>query len=140
MTAQGDLFGSATAPARRTSGRRRQDWRALGSQGLEASRALGEVAAARSLDRAERKDPTFGERARDFVVAYLGVHGQASSEIITNACKRAGITPPDDRAFGGVYQVLARRKVIRYVGPCPRFKGHGTAGGRIWALGETHGG
>lgn len=140
MTAQGDLFGSATAPARRPTGRRRQDWRALGSQGLEASRALGEVAATRALDRAERKDPTFGERARAYVVAYLMTNGPTSSEFITNACKRAGIVPTDDRACGSVYQTLARRKAIICTGSCTRFKGHATAGGRIWSLGETHGG
>ncbi len=76
--------------------------------------------------------------AREFVLDYLRHKrtGEASSEEITDACKRAGITPPDDRAFGLIYLFLARRRKIIKAGICPRTKGHGTSGGNIWRLEE----
>jgi hypothetical protein len=100
---------------------------------LEEARRDGELGMRRAADRAERKAPGFGDRARAFAVEFLKKYGTASSESITNACKAAGITPEsDDRAFGGVYFSLARRGYITYVGPCTRTRGHGTGGGRLY--------
>lgn len=88
-----------------------------------------------AAQRAERETPPFTEVAIDFVVQFLRNQGHAvSSEIITNAAKRAGIRPPDDRAFGTVYATAARRGLIRWAGSCKRFKGHGTRGGSLWEL------
>jgi hypothetical protein len=101
---------------------------------LPVAAALGQAGAQLAADRAERHLPGFTERAQAFVVAYLQQHGPASGEAITDACKGAGIVPPDDRAFGAVYQGLARRGVIEVAGWCLRRKGHGTAGGRVWRL------
>ena len=101
---------------------------------LAIARAEGARCMQLALDLAERDEPGFAERAQRFVVAYLGQHGRASSEDITDACKAAGIVPREDRAFGSVYQVLNRRKQIAFAGYCERRKGHGTAGGRLWEL------
>jgi hypothetical protein len=39
-----------------------------------------------------------------------------------------------DRAFGAVFSVLARQNRIRRVSFCARRRGHGTAGGSVWAV------
>jgi hypothetical protein len=83
---------------------------------------------------AEESFPDFSERACAFVLGYLAERGPSSGEAITDACKRAGIRPHDDRAFGAVYMRLSRRGLIRKQGLCVRTKGHGTAGGHIWGL------
>lgn len=101
---------------------------------VASSRLEGERCLRLAADRAERDGPGFCERAQLFVLAYLGQHGRASSEDITDACKDAGIVPQEDRAFGQVYASLNRRKQIVCVGFCERRKGHGTAGGRVWEL------
>lgn len=103
-----------------------------------AARAEGEAIAERTTQKAERADASFGELAGEFIEQYLRAREYpVSSEVITNACKRAGITPADDRAFGGVYLRLSRRGVIEFVGHCTRVKGHGTSGGRLWKLSPT---
>ena len=86
--------------------------------------------------RAERADVFFPAKATNFVLHYLAHHpdGAASSEEITDACKRGGIQPPDDRAFGPVFMSLSRSGLITKTGICQRKKGHGTSGGNIWRL------
>lgn len=59
---------------------------------------------------------------------------RATAEEITNACKRAGHTPADDRAFGGVMAYLSRNGLARIVDHCQRKRGHGTDGGHVWEL------
>lgn len=85
---------------------------------------------------AEAHRPNFGDDARAFVLRYLEQHGPTSSEVLTAACLKAGISPPDDRAFGPVYLTLSRRGLIERVGSCKRRRGHGTDGGSIWALAQ----
>jgi len=84
--------------------------------------------------KANREVPDFTERARAFILSYLTEHRQAPGEQITDACVAAGIRPAELRAFGGVYQGLARKNLIRTVAFCARMKGNGTSGGRVWAL------
>lgn len=98
------------------------------------ARAAGAAAGERAADKAERADDGFRERAQAFVLGYLAQHGTSSGELMTDAAKLAGIKPHDDRAFGPVYAVLARRGLIVAAGFCARRKGHGTAGGRVWRL------
>jgi len=65
----------------------------------------------------------------------LAANGATSGEALTDACKSAGIRPPqgmDDRAFGPVYQRLAQANQIRVCGSTVRRRGHGTSGGRVW--------
>ena len=101
---------------------------------LEQARALGEAGMAQAQDHAERDEPGFSQRAQAFGLQYLRSRGACSSEDITDACKQAGIVPDEDRAFGGIYATLRRRKRIEFAGYCERRKGHGTAGGRIWRI------
>lgn len=84
---------------------------------------------------AEGQDPTFTDRARACVLATLAASGEMSGEALVYQCKAQGIVPArDDRAFGPVFHSLARRSQIVQVGDCLRARGHGTAGGRVWAL------
>jgi len=91
--------------------------------------AMSDVAVHAQDDR-----PRFHQQAVDFVLWFLDRFGPATGERITDACKRAGIQPHDDRAFGPVYMALARQKRIEKIGSVRRERGHGTSGGNIWAL------
>lgn len=74
-------------------------------------------------------------RALAFVPKYLREHGEASGEEITDAAKKAGIVPPNtDRAFGAVYKMLLKDKLIERAGFCIRKRGHGCAGGSIYRI------
>jgi hypothetical protein len=101
-----------------------------GRQGVNEAR---DHAMTQVLDHAERDAEGFTSSAESFVVQFLR-HGPAPGEVITAACKRAGIVPPDDRAFGPVYMRLARRGWIVKAGAVRRERGHGTAGGNVWRL------
>jgi hypothetical protein len=94
---------------------------------LEDGIRLGEACAAKA-------GPDFYERAKRGIVDFLSRHGEASGEDITDALKRQGIIPHDDRAFGPAYFALARTGVIQCVRVGLRRKGHGTAGLRVWRL------
>lgn len=100
--------------------------------------AAGHDCAARALDKAQRADNTFAERAKAFMLEHLKNFGDTSGEDLTDACKAAGIRPQnDDRAFGGVFLSLSnpsapRIRCIR--SDLPRKYGHGTSGGRLWGL------
>ena len=90
----------------------------------------------KALDaKTARLSADFRERASTFILAHLAAHGATSGEALTDACKVAGIRPPqgmDDRAFGPVYQRLAQANQIRVCGSTTRRRGHGTSGGRVW--------
>jgi len=88
-------------------------------------------------DKTARASADFRARASAFILAHLEQHGPTSGEVLTDACKAAGIVPPkgmDDRAFGPVYQRLAQANQIRVCGSTTRRRGHGTSGGRVWIL------
>ena len=93
-----------------------------------------DLAIARVSQHAEDAHPGFLEQAKAFIVAYLAVHGPTPGEVLTLACKAAGIRSHDDRAFGAVYLGLARAGRIVQVGSVRRARGHGTQGGSIWDL------
>lgn len=101
---------------------------------LFAATKARDVAMARVGAHAEDACPSFSEQARACVVRYLTTYGPTAGERLTAACKAAGLVPHDDRAFGPVYFTLARRGVIEKVGDVRRARGHGTAGGTVWAL------
>jgi hypothetical protein len=86
------------------------------------------------VDKAQRRDPLFTEKASAAILQHLQVVGQCSGEVLTDVARAHGAVPHDDRAFGAVFQSLARKGLIRCVGFCVRTKGHGTAGGRIWGI------
>jgi hypothetical protein len=83
---------------------------------------------------AERARRMFAADAGAFVVRYLQIHGPTAAEVLTRQCRAAGIVAHDDRAIGPVFMRLARAGVIVKVGSVRRERGHGTAGGNIWAI------
>lgn len=93
---------------------------------------MGEAGMARA---ARGAGENFAERAEAYVLEYLGRVPHSSTELLTDACKRAGIKPrKDDRAFGPVYAKLIRAGTLLVIGECKRRKGHGTRGGNVVAL------
>ncbi len=105
----------------------------VGQLTIDHAIAAGQHGMAISLESAEKADPQFRAKAEAAILAHLRTVGQCSGEVLTDVAKAHGARPKDDRAFGSVYQSLARRGLIRCVGFCVRTKGHATAGGRIWA-------
>ena len=104
---------------------------------LDTARALGEQGARAALDSTEAADPTFGQRAYDFIVSYIREHGPVPGEAVTLAARVAGITPRrDDRAFGAVYARAIKDKAITVVDTCARVRGHSSAGGKVYAAGD----
>lgn len=101
---------------------------------LDDALAAGESAMTACTSKAERKDPEFSRKAEEAILAHLRIVGKCSGEVLTDVARGHGAVPHDDRAFGSVFQSLARRGRIRTVGFCARTKGHGTAGGRIWGF------
>lgn len=122
--AQASLFADLRAPSRQARAR----VTALRDEALEAVETA-----------AERRRRMFAADAGAFVVRYLQVHGPTAAEVLTRQCRAAGLVPHDDRAFGPVYMRLARAKVIAKVGAVRRERGHGTAGGNIWAIAPVEG-
>lgn len=96
--------------------------------------AIRDKAIAQVAQHAEDRAPGFSERAQACILAYLEQHGPSSGEVLTLACKAAGIVAHDDRAIGGVFRGLACRGQIVKAGSCQRRRGHNTNGGTIWRL------
>lgn len=107
---------------------------------VATARRLGEGQMQLALDAATSTDPSFGARAYAFIVAYVreqaAVLGAIPGEQVTLAARAAGIVPRDDRAFGAIYAKAIRNSEIRVAGTCARVRGHGTAGGRLYAPGN----
>jgi hypothetical protein len=93
-------------------------------------------------EAAAAKDPTFEPRALDFLRAFVRSMPAGSAipgEELTRAMKAAGILPPkDDRAFGPVFRKAENTlHILRIVGSVPRVRGHGSAGGKLYAAGTS---
>lgn len=101
---------------------------------LDDIRKAGEIAGNRCADKAERADPEFRAKAATAILEHLKVVGECSGEELTDIAIAKGAKPHDARAFGPVFAALSREGKIRSAGFCLRKKGHGTAGGRVWAL------
>ena len=94
----------------------------------------GSAAAGGCLAVAQKTQPDFSDRAETCVIATLGKVKQATGEMLTDVCKRSGIVPHDDRAFGPIIARLSRAGRIRRCGYALRAKGHGTPGATVWEL------
>jgi len=107
---------------------------------VATARRLGEEQMQLALDAAMSTDPSFGARAYAFIVAYVREQaarlGGVSGEQVTLAARAAGIAPDDDRSFGAIYAKALRDGAIQVVGYCNRMRGHGGAGGRLYASGD----
>lgn len=106
-------------------------------QRVKTARKLGTEAAERCTEKAAANDPMFRIRALEFIVAYVKKYGEVSGETATLAAVHAGIKPHDQRAFGAVYQQALREKQLRIVGSVKRVRGHGSDGGKLYAVGEN---
>ena len=105
------------------------DVRATGPVVTERDRILAALAA--------KQQAWFRARAEGFVLAALRQDGPQPGEALVSAARAAGIVPVgDDRAFGPVFQRLARSRQIVAHGYCRRAKGRGTHGGVVWALAQ----
>lgn len=105
----------------------------LPARDLAGARRAGDLAIERGADKARRVAPEFIEAACAHVLAYLDAHGVSSGELLTDACKLAGIRSTDDRHMGVVFRSLLKRGLIRWAGECARRKGHGVRGGSRYA-------
>lgn len=102
-----------------------------------AAHIEGERGMAISLQAAERVQPDFSETAKRAILAHLSAVGQASGEDLVDVAIAHGATPPDARAFGGIFQSLSRAKQIVCIrSDLPRKRGHGTSGGKLWGLAQ----
>ena len=107
---------------------------------LATARKLGEQAGLFALEHTEAGDSTFGARAYEFIVSYVREHGPIPGEAVTLAARCAGITPAnDDRAFGPIYQRALASNDIKVVDSTHRVRGHGSAGGKVYAAGDWGG-
>lgn len=101
---------------------------------LDAARKAGERAMRAAESHAERREPSFTERASDFMRDLLLTKGPMSGEALTDACIAAGFDVSDTRAYGAAFRCLVTLGA-RVVGFCPRRKGHGSSGGKVYAIG-----
>lgn len=104
------------------------------------ARKLGAELGERAEHRANEDAPGFSERAIEHIRQAMLASPAGSTlrgEDLVNGAKLAGIRPPDDRAFGPVFAKAIREGLIDPVGFAPRVKGHGTAGGRVYARGRS---
>lgn len=98
---------------------------------MKSPRELGAIAGEAALRKAERDTDFDRDDAALAILDALGLD-QKSGEELTDAVKRMGIVPHDDRSFGPVFAMLKRAGKIASVGTTERRKGHGTSGARIW--------
>lgn len=99
---------------------------------LSAAILAGEVGIQQASHGAR---PGFQEQAKEIILSLLARVPSMPGEDLVDRVKQLGVRPDkDDRAFGAVFQGLVRDRKIHSVGFTLRKKGHGTAGGRIWAV------
>jgi hypothetical protein len=104
---------------------------------ITLARKAGQVAGELSQAKAERRCPEFSDKAFAYIASFArAAQKPFTGESLTDNMKALGIRPHDDRAFGPVFARAIRAGLIKTVGFVPRKKGHGTAGGRLYASGS----
>lgn len=101
---------------------------------VTTARDRGEAAAKACAEKAREVSGFDLVGARRRALELLAELGPTSGEQLVYRLKADGFRGHDDRCFGPVFQVLARRNEIFCVRYCARQRGNGTAGGRIWSL------
>jgi hypothetical protein len=78
------------------------------------------------------------EAARAFVINWLAEYGPTAGEDLVEAAEKTGRTDlrgHDQRCWGAVFGKLSKTNRIRCLrSDLPRKRGHGTSGGKLWAL------
>lgn len=101
---------------------------------LDFARAAGERAMLAAESNAERREPRFSERVAAYMYSVLVARGPQRGEALTDACVAAGFDVAETRAYGAAFRLLVQRLGARVVGHCPRRKGHGSSGGKVYGL------
>jgi hypothetical protein len=104
---------------------------------LDDAIAAGTEGMAQATDAAVLKDPIFMEKAIEAILRHLQASPDrcAPGEELVDVARAHGAQCKDGRAFGSVFQALMRRGLIRCLrSDLPRKRGHGTSGGKLWAL------
>lgn len=103
---------------------------------IEHAIAAGQHGMQVSMEAATRRDPEFAAKAEALFVHHLAASRDHSAwgEDLVDVARAHGVVPQDDRAFGSVFQSMARRQIIVCVEYGIRRKGRGTAGARRWRL------
>jgi hypothetical protein len=104
---------------------------------LDDAIAAGEQGMQSCTDKAEELG--FDTKAaREFVLHYLQMHGSTAGEDLVDAAERTGrpdLRGHDQRCWGGVFSSLVRAHRIHCLrSDLPRKRGHGTSGGKLWAI------
>lgn len=118
---------SSSAPAMSVS---------VGNVRVTAAREAADHGMSISMERAERDDAMFAAKARAAILNHLAAVKEATGEDLTDIAQAHGAKCADARAFGAVFQGLARHGLIKKVGYAPRRRGH-CAPGPVWRLGEA---
>lgn len=101
---------------------------------LDFARELGERGMRAAASNAERREPRFSERAAAYMYTLLVARGPLPGEALTDACVAAGFDVTETRAYGAAFRLLVGRMGARVVGHCPRRKGHGSSGGKVYGI------
>lgn len=97
-------------------------------------REQGHQAANACEDKATRVAAFNAPAARAFILKSLEA-GPVSGEDLVEGMTHAGIRVHDLRATGPVFSRLAKEQAIECLrADLPRRRGHGTSGGKLWAL------
>jgi hypothetical protein len=103
---------------------------------LEDAIAQGQEAMLACADRAEALGFST-EAARAFVLRWLAEYGPTPGEVLVEAAEKTGradLIAHDARAWGGVFCGLSGKRIQCLRSDLPRKRGHGTSGGKLWAL------
>ena len=100
---------------------------------LDWARSEGDAAILRAQVAAEHQSPDFTRLACAYALSLIATRGPMPGEDIVDACKAAGYVVREDRAYGAVFRRMLREGA-GVVGYCPRRKGHGSAGGRVYGI------
>lgn len=99
---------------------------------FSAPRAEGERLGALCLAKVEREGFD-SEGTALCITGWVRRHGPTSGEDLVDAAIAHGYRGRDLRCFGGVFQGLVNRNVLRVLrSDLPRRRGHGTSGGHLY--------
>ncbi|MBN9410853.1 MAG: hypothetical protein J0H69_17045 [Burkholderiales bacterium] len=102
---------------------------------LQQAQAAGQAGMQLSLLAALDRSPDFAEVAKTAILRHLRDNGATAGEDLVEVARAHGAHAKDDRAFGGIFHSLSRKNLIRCLrSDLPRKRGHGTSGGKLWAL------
>lgn len=92
---------------------------------FDFARAARDAGMQQALDHAERKEPSWGDLAYDYLVSYARKHKQFTAEDVTDSTKDTDFPqPPTDRAWGITFRKAQRQGVIKQIGTGRRRRGH----------------